>query len=105
MMTYLKHCRSDEDFISIGSAEDERLIKRMNEKGVDFSKSEVIKEENFKMRYLKVLTEYFGCFYGFMFNPRLWKMVLEFTAGLEYSELEATWFLSGVHTLVTEEQD
>ncbi|GJV11096.1 hypothetical protein Tco_1352637 [Tanacetum coccineum] len=38
--------RSDEDFISIGSAEDERLIKRMNEKGVDLSKSEVIKEES-----------------------------------------------------------
>ncbi|GKG29888.1 hypothetical protein Tco_0419786, partial [Tanacetum coccineum] len=37
---------SDEDFISIGSAEDERLIKRMNEKGVDSSKSEVVKEEN-----------------------------------------------------------
>ncbi|GKB89389.1 hypothetical protein Tco_0961661 [Tanacetum coccineum] len=71
MMTYLKHVgnykhaelkikkfeevqalyekikRSDEDFISIGSAEDERLIKRMNEKGVDLSKSEVIKEESF----------------------------------------------------------
>ncbi|GJZ76723.1 hypothetical protein Tco_0641395, partial [Tanacetum coccineum] len=45
MMTYLKHIkRSDEDFISIGSAEDERLIKRMNEKGIDSSKSEVIKE-------------------------------------------------------------
>ncbi|GJT57255.1 putative ribonuclease H-like domain-containing protein [Tanacetum coccineum] len=68
MMTYLKHVgnfkhselktkkfeeiqalyekikRSDEDFISIGSAEDERLIKRMNEKGIDSSKSEVIKE-------------------------------------------------------------
>ncbi|GJU86771.1 hypothetical protein Tco_1294317 [Tanacetum coccineum] len=59
MMTYLKHVgnfkhsdlktkkfeeiqalyekikRSDEDFISIGSAEDERLIKKMNEKGID----------------------------------------------------------------------
>ncbi|GJS13533.1 hypothetical protein Tco_0408005 [Tanacetum coccineum] len=70
MMTYLKHVgnfkhaelkikkfeevqalyekikRSDEDFISIGSAEDERLIKKMNEKGVDSSKSEVIKEES-----------------------------------------------------------
>ncbi|GKC38677.1 hypothetical protein Tco_1051061 [Tanacetum coccineum] len=70
MMTYLKHVgnykhaelkikkfeevqalyekikRSDEDFISIGSAEDERLIKRMNEKGVDLSKSAVIKKEN-----------------------------------------------------------
>ncbi|GJU03604.1 hypothetical protein Tco_1113942 [Tanacetum coccineum] len=37
--------RSMNIFISIGSAEDERLIKRMNEKGVDLSKSEVIKEE------------------------------------------------------------
>ncbi|GJR40716.1 putative ribonuclease H-like domain-containing protein [Tanacetum coccineum] len=47
MMTYLKHIkRSDEDFISIGSAEDERLIKRMNEKGVDSSKDEMIKEES-----------------------------------------------------------
>ncbi|GJR76315.1 hypothetical protein Tco_0088680 [Tanacetum coccineum] len=70
MMTYLKHVgnykhaelkikkfeevqalyekikRSDEDFISIGSAEDERLIKRMNEKGVDSSKGEMIKEES-----------------------------------------------------------
>ncbi|GJU13510.1 hypothetical protein Tco_1135906 [Tanacetum coccineum] len=72
MMTYLKHVgnfkhsdlkikkfeeiqvlyekikRSDEDFISIGSAEDERLIKKMNEKGVDASKGEEIKEENKK---------------------------------------------------------
>ncbi|GKG27991.1 hypothetical protein Tco_0406318, partial [Tanacetum coccineum] len=70
MMTYLKHVgnfkhselktkkfeeiqalyekikRSDEDFISIGSAKDERLIKMMNEKGIDSSKSEVIKEES-----------------------------------------------------------
>ncbi|GJT38043.1 hypothetical protein Tco_0937908 [Tanacetum coccineum] len=70
MMTYLKHVgnfkhselkikkfeeiqalyekikRLDEDFISIGSAEDERLIKRMNEKGIDSSKSEVIKKES-----------------------------------------------------------
>ncbi|GJY75708.1 hypothetical protein Tco_0480824 [Tanacetum coccineum] len=35
-----------EDFISIRSAKDERLIKRMNEKGIDTSKSEVIKEES-----------------------------------------------------------
>ncbi|GKA90579.1 hypothetical protein Tco_0812449 [Tanacetum coccineum] len=41
-----RKAKSDEDFISIGSAEDERLIKRMNEKGVDLSKSEVIKEES-----------------------------------------------------------
>ncbi|GKE09618.1 hypothetical protein Tco_1413169, partial [Tanacetum coccineum] len=70
MMTYLKHVgnykhadlkimkfeeiqalyekikRSDENFISIGSAEDERMIKRMNEKGAGLSKSEVIKEES-----------------------------------------------------------
>ncbi|GJR22116.1 putative ribonuclease H-like domain-containing protein [Tanacetum coccineum] len=71
MMTYLKHVgnykhaelkikkfeevqalyekikRSDEDFISIGSVEDERLIKKMNEKGVDSSKSkEEVKEES-----------------------------------------------------------
>ncbi|GKE52984.1 hypothetical protein Tco_1488140 [Tanacetum coccineum] len=70
MMTYLKHVgnfkhtelktkkfeeiqalyekikRSDEDFISIGSAEDERLIKKMNEKEIDSSKNEVIKEES-----------------------------------------------------------
>ncbi|GJR73552.1 hypothetical protein Tco_0085917 [Tanacetum coccineum] len=70
MMTYLKHVgnfkhfdlktkkfeeiqalyenikRSDEDFISIGSAEDERLIKRMNEKGIDSSKNEIVKEED-----------------------------------------------------------
>ncbi|GJT01838.1 putative ribonuclease H-like domain-containing protein [Tanacetum coccineum] len=43
---YKKIKRSDEDFISIGSAKDERLIKRMNEKGVDSSKSEVLKEES-----------------------------------------------------------
>ncbi|GKB23878.1 hypothetical protein Tco_0863279 [Tanacetum coccineum] len=70
MMTYLKHVgnfkhselktkkfeeiqalyekikRSDEDFISIGSAEDERLIKKMNEKGIDFSKKEEVKKES-----------------------------------------------------------
>ncbi|GKA02005.1 hypothetical protein Tco_0674670 [Tanacetum coccineum] len=43
---YEKIKRSDEDFISIGSAEDERLIKKMNEKGIDSSTSEVIKEES-----------------------------------------------------------
>ncbi|GKA77322.1 hypothetical protein Tco_0783783 [Tanacetum coccineum] len=32
-------------FISIGSAEDERLIKEMNEKGIDSSKNESVKEE------------------------------------------------------------
>ncbi|GKB18314.1 putative ribonuclease H-like domain-containing protein [Tanacetum coccineum] len=38
--------KSNEDFISIGSAKDERLIKKMNEKGVDSSKSEVLNEES-----------------------------------------------------------
>ncbi|GJY96156.1 hypothetical protein Tco_0512517 [Tanacetum coccineum] len=33
-------------FISIGSAEDERLIKKMNEKGIDSSKNEMVKEES-----------------------------------------------------------
>ncbi|GJR32831.1 hypothetical protein Tco_1109063 [Tanacetum coccineum] len=40
MKTYLKH-ESDEDFIAIGSVEDDRLIKRMNKK--DSSKGEEIK--------------------------------------------------------------
>ncbi|GJZ10358.1 hypothetical protein Tco_0545117 [Tanacetum coccineum] len=43
---YEKVKRSDEDFISIGSAEDERLIKKMNEKGIDSSKNEMVKEES-----------------------------------------------------------
>ncbi|GJS38759.1 hypothetical protein Tco_0563802 [Tanacetum coccineum] len=43
---YEKIKRFDEDFISIGSAEDERLIKKINEKGVDSSKGEKIKVEN-----------------------------------------------------------
>ncbi|GJR54828.1 hypothetical protein Tco_1405349 [Tanacetum coccineum] len=70
MMTYLKHVgnfkhselktkkfeeiqalyekikRSDEDFISIGSAEDERLIKKMNEKGIDSSKNEMVRRRS-----------------------------------------------------------
>ncbi|GJX04584.1 hypothetical protein Tco_0190500, partial [Tanacetum coccineum] len=69
MMTYLKHVgnfkhsvlktkkfeeiqalyekikRSDEDFIAIGSAEDERMIKEMNEKGIDSSKDESVNEK------------------------------------------------------------
>ncbi|GJZ89803.1 hypothetical protein Tco_0661730, partial [Tanacetum coccineum] len=72
MMTYLKHVgnfkhsdlktkkfeeiqalyekikRSDEYFISIGSAKDERLIKKINEKGINFSKTESVKEEDKK---------------------------------------------------------
>ncbi|GJS98890.1 hypothetical protein Tco_0820060 [Tanacetum coccineum] len=70
MMTYLKHVenfnhsdlktkkfeeiqalyenikRSDKDFISIGSTKDERLIKKINEKGIDSSKNEMVKEED-----------------------------------------------------------
>ncbi|GJU17693.1 hypothetical protein Tco_1145659 [Tanacetum coccineum] len=69
MMTYLKHVgnfkhsdlktkkfeeiqalyekikRSDEDFIAIRSVKDERMIKKMNEKGIDSSKNESVKEE------------------------------------------------------------
>ncbi|GKA88102.1 hypothetical protein Tco_0809866 [Tanacetum coccineum] len=69
MMTYLKHVgdfkhsdlkikkfeeiqalyekikRSDEDFIAIGSAEDERIIKEMNEKGIDSLKDDSVKEK------------------------------------------------------------
>ncbi|GKB72676.1 hypothetical protein Tco_0934088 [Tanacetum coccineum] len=43
---YEKIKRSDEDIISIRSAKDERLIKKMNEKGIDSSKKESVKEEN-----------------------------------------------------------
>ncbi|GKG48827.1 hypothetical protein Tco_0512974, partial [Tanacetum coccineum] len=43
---YEKIKRSDEDFISIGSAKDERLVKKMNEKGVDSSKDEMSKEQS-----------------------------------------------------------
>ncbi|GKC01512.1 hypothetical protein Tco_0987648 [Tanacetum coccineum] len=80
MMTYLKHVgnfkhsdlktkkfeeiqalyekikRSDEDFISIGSAEDERLIKEMNEKGIDSSKNESVKEEGKEEEDWKIVT-------------------------------------------------
>ncbi|GJY50624.1 hypothetical protein Tco_0441471 [Tanacetum coccineum] len=61
MITYLKHVgnfkhanlkgrkfediQAYENFISTGSAKDERLIKRMNEKRGGLSKSEVIKED------------------------------------------------------------
>ncbi|GJU09403.1 hypothetical protein Tco_1131799 [Tanacetum coccineum] len=43
---YEKIKRSDEDFIEIGSAKDERMIKEMNEKGIDYSKNESVKEES-----------------------------------------------------------
>ncbi|GKA62289.1 hypothetical protein Tco_0761808, partial [Tanacetum coccineum] len=42
---YEKIKRSNEDFIAIGSVEDERIIKEMNEKGIDSSKNESVKEE------------------------------------------------------------
>ncbi|GJS12389.1 hypothetical protein Tco_0369185 [Tanacetum coccineum] len=41
---YEKIKRSEEDFIAIGSVEDDRLIKRMNKK--DSSKGEEIKQES-----------------------------------------------------------
>ncbi|GJZ62621.1 hypothetical protein Tco_0618758 [Tanacetum coccineum] len=40
---YEKIKRLDEDFIAIGSAEDERMIKEMNEKGIDSSNNERVK--------------------------------------------------------------
>ncbi|GJU97797.1 hypothetical protein Tco_1327068 [Tanacetum coccineum] len=47
MMTYLKHVkRSDENFIAIGSAEDERRIKDMNKKATGIKKDDNIKEES-----------------------------------------------------------
>ncbi|GJW29064.1 hypothetical protein Tco_0045939 [Tanacetum coccineum] len=72
MMTYLKHVggkkhsdlktkgfeeikalydkikRSDDSFIAIGSAEDEKVIKEMNEQVVDASKKRVKKDDNIK---------------------------------------------------------
>ncbi|GKC34993.1 hypothetical protein Tco_1047377 [Tanacetum coccineum] len=83
MMTYLKHVgnfkhselkskkfediqamyekikRSDEDFITIGSVEDESLIKRMNKK--DSSKVEEIKQESKdEVKEKKIQTRYFS---------------------------------------------
>ncbi|GJS08515.1 hypothetical protein Tco_0365311 [Tanacetum coccineum] len=72
MMTYLKHVggmkhsvlktknfeeiqvlyekvkRSDESFIAIGSAEDKKMIKEMNEQAVDASKKRVKKDDSVK---------------------------------------------------------
>ncbi|GJZ96964.1 hypothetical protein Tco_0669298, partial [Tanacetum coccineum] len=42
---YEKIKMSDEYFIAIRSAEDERMIKEMNEKGIDSSKDDSVKEE------------------------------------------------------------
>ncbi|GJV10107.1 hypothetical protein Tco_1351648 [Tanacetum coccineum] len=42
---YEKIKRSDKDFIAIGSAEDERMIKEMNEKGIDSLKDDSVKEK------------------------------------------------------------
>ncbi|GKB10711.1 hypothetical protein Tco_0844634 [Tanacetum coccineum] len=65
--------KKDEEFDHIlVLPEDERLIKRMNEKGVDSSKDEMYQggETDFKDEILKFFTEYFvGDLYGFLFNP------------------------------------
>ncbi|GJS70419.1 putative ribonuclease H-like domain-containing protein [Tanacetum coccineum] len=109
--------RSDEDFISIGSAEDERLIKRMNEKGIDSLKVEVIKEEvrrssggldnyatEIKRRYLngfdKVLWgDFMVCLTQMMKNgfARDSQQI-----GIRLSWL-ATWLFMGTYTSVTHE--
>ncbi|GJY85615.1 hypothetical protein Tco_0499641, partial [Tanacetum coccineum] len=78
--------RSDEDFISIGSAEDERLIKKMNEKRIDSSKNEMIKEESKEEVKEESKEEE---------SNRKRKL------GLEYSGVGSYLVLS-VHTLVTE---
>ncbi|GJT00586.1 hypothetical protein Tco_0821755 [Tanacetum coccineum] len=45
MMTYLKHVkRNDKNFIAIGSAEDERQIKKLNEESKDPKKKRVVYE-------------------------------------------------------------
>ncbi|GJS30077.1 hypothetical protein Tco_0490697 [Tanacetum coccineum] len=128
MMTYLKHVgnykhaelkikkfeevqalyekikRSDEDFISIGSAEDEKLIKRMNEREFDLSKSDVIKEGKAKMKFRR--KEDLNAVYQLgdlmvLFNPddkdEFWSSQLDW--------IIVSWKLhssSGVHTLVTD---
>ncbi|GJS89264.1 hypothetical protein Tco_0771900 [Tanacetum coccineum] len=51
---YEKIKRSDEDFISIGSAKDERLIKKMNEKGIDSSKNEMHIQDEILMVFDRV---------------------------------------------------
>ncbi|GJY21926.1 hypothetical protein Tco_0394492 [Tanacetum coccineum] len=107
MMTYLKHVgnfkhselktkkfeeikalyekikRSDEDFISIRPAEDERLIKKMNEKGIDSSTSEVIRRRSKRRFNVENKEEE---------SPEKRKL-----ARLEYSKLEAIWFSRGTH--------
>ncbi|GJU83556.1 hypothetical protein Tco_1285921 [Tanacetum coccineum] len=45
---YEKIKRSDDNFIAIGSAEDERVIKEMNEQVVDLSKKRVKKDDSIK---------------------------------------------------------
>ncbi|GJX63641.1 hypothetical protein Tco_0296541 [Tanacetum coccineum] len=47
---------SDEDFIAIESAEDERMIKEMNEKGIDYSKNESVKEEGKEEKCSEIVT-------------------------------------------------
>ncbi|GJV00823.1 hypothetical protein Tco_1330093 [Tanacetum coccineum] len=83
---YEKIKRSDEDFISIGSAEDERLIKRMNEKGIDSSKSKVDQRRKFD-GYVKSDDE-----------EKFWNSTMQECKIVSW-KLHGS---SGVHTLVTE---
>ncbi|GJQ99834.1 hypothetical protein Tco_0522819 [Tanacetum coccineum] len=111
---YEKIKRFNEHFISTGSAKDERLIKRLNEKRGGLSKSEVIKEEQVrskdedkdeestrkgKLGFERVL---WVRFYWFWFNPdeqdEFWNSQHEWKI--------ISWKLhssSGIHTLVTNE--
>ncbi|GJV27606.1 retrovirus-related pol polyprotein from transposon TNT 1-94 [Tanacetum coccineum] len=140
MMTYLKHVggkkhsdlktknfeeiqvlyekvkRSDENFITIGYAEDERLIKDVNKKAIGIKKDDNIKEEskeketidedkeveyeilNKKYPIIEWKTEYLGTKPQFDETKRL----EEINLNVESSHLEATKGLPGVHTLMTE---
>ncbi|GJU24289.1 hypothetical protein Tco_1162910 [Tanacetum coccineum] len=86
------HLKHDERFISIGSAEDERLVKRRIEKGIDSSKDEMVKEESKEEESNNKRN---------LFNPddedKFWNSQQE--------ENVVSWKLhgsSGVHTLMTE---
>ncbi|GKD32595.1 hypothetical protein Tco_1248104 [Tanacetum coccineum] len=54
MMTYLKHVKmSDENFIAIGSVEDERAIKDLNKKAAGIKKADSIKKESKEVKGTK----------------------------------------------------
>ncbi|GKA82081.1 hypothetical protein Tco_0788829 [Tanacetum coccineum] len=102
MMTYLKHIkRSDEDFISIGSAEDERLIKKMNEKGIDSSKNESVKEEGKEEEEVPEDVTFERVFNSPCFMVKSWLVQDQTVLGKDYSNLliadsllKTIWFIN-----------